>query len=137
MAGILQKRRVTFALVATFTILVLLLGFYHTNNFPISNERLQLAWKHQDHATEQNIESSKQHPTEQSTEHSTEQSTKHSTAQQKERLAYATFFASTVDHTDDLEADKYFQATRILVWHLLHKKETRAKEIDVVVLVCR
>lgn len=51
------------------------------------------------------------------------------------KLAYVTWLSGTVDQTDDLENDKYFVATRILLWHLLHNPATRTKGIDVVVMV--
>jgi len=50
-------------------------------------------------------------------------------------LAYVTWLSGTVDQTDDLENDKYFVATRILLWHLLHNPSTRTQGIDVVVMV--
>lgn len=49
--------------------------------------------------------------------------------------AYVTWLSGTVDQTDDLEHDKYFVATRILIWHLLHNPSTRTKDVDVVVMV--
>ena len=53
----------------------------------------------------------------------------------KERFAYVTFLSGTVDQEEDLEEDNYFIATRILVWQLLHKRQTRANGIDVIVMV--
>ncbi|KAJ4354628.1 uncharacterized protein N0V89_006365 [Didymosphaeria variabile] len=53
----------------------------------------------------------------------------------KGRFAYVTFLSGTVDGPKDLEEDNYFVATRILVWQLLHKPETRTNGIDVVVMV--
>lgn len=54
----------------------------------------------------------------------------------KERFAYVTFLSGTIDQESDLEEDNYFVATRILVWQLLHKPETRTTNgIDVVVMV--
>ncbi|KAF2447893.1 glycosyltransferase family 8 protein [Karstenula rhodostoma CBS 690.94] len=53
----------------------------------------------------------------------------------KERFAYVTFLSGTLDAPDDLDEDNYFVATRILVWQLLHKPETRTNGIDVVVMV--
>jgi alpha-N-acetylglucosamine transferase len=53
----------------------------------------------------------------------------------KERFAYVTFLSGTIEAPDDLEEDNYFVATRILVWQLLHKPETRTSGIDVVVMV--
>ena len=55
----------------------------------------------------------------------------------KEKLAYVTWLSGTIvdDDDEDLENDIYFQATRILVWQLLHVPETRTKDIDVVVMV--
>jgi alpha-N-acetylglucosamine transferase len=52
-----------------------------------------------------------------------------------EKLAYVTFLSGTLDQDEDLEADNYFLAIRILVWQLLHNLETRTKDIDVVVMV--
>jgi hypothetical protein len=52
-----------------------------------------------------------------------------------EKLAYVTFLSGTLDQDEDLEADNYFVAIRILVWQLLHNLETRTKGIDVVVMV--
>ncbi|CAI6251076.1 unnamed protein product [Periconia digitata] len=56
--------------------------------------------------------------------------------QGNEKLAYAVLLSGTVDSAqgDDLENDKYFVATRILLWQLLHVPESRTK-FDVVVLV--
>lgn len=54
----------------------------------------------------------------------------------EERLAFAMFFSSTVDQTEDLANDKYFISARMLVWQLLHSPRTRSRRpIDVVVLV--
>lgn len=53
----------------------------------------------------------------------------------KERFAYVTFLSGTLDQEDDLENDNYFVATRILVWQLLHKPQTRTNGIDVIVMV--
>ncbi|KAF2820521.1 nucleotide-diphospho-sugar transferase [Ophiobolus disseminans] len=57
--------------------------------------------------------------------------------EEKEKLAYLTLLSGTVvkDGDEDLENDNYFQATRILVWQLLHLPETRTKGIDVIVMV--
>ena len=52
----------------------------------------------------------------------------------EERLAYVTFLSATVDSGDDLEADNYLQAVRILIWQLKHNPKTRTKH-DVVVMV--
>lgn len=53
----------------------------------------------------------------------------------KERFAYVTFLSGAIDAPNDLEEDNYFVATRILVWQLLHKAETRSNGIDVIVMV--
>ncbi|KAL5115571.1 hypothetical protein ACEQ8H_006547 [Pleosporales sp. CAS-2024a] len=53
----------------------------------------------------------------------------------REKLAYVTFLSGTLDQNEDLEADNYFVAIRILVWQLLHNLDTRTKNIDVVVMV--
>lgn len=54
-----------------------------------------------------------------------------------EKLAYVTWLSSTVAEKDDqdMSKDVYFIGTRILVWQLLHYEKTRARGIDVVVLV--
>jgi alpha-N-acetylglucosamine transferase len=52
----------------------------------------------------------------------------------EEKLAYVTFLSGTVDSGDDLEADNYLQAVRILIWQLKHNPNTRTKH-DVVVMV--
>ncbi|KAF2712835.1 glycosyltransferase family 8 protein [Pleomassaria siparia CBS 279.74] len=52
-----------------------------------------------------------------------------------EKLAYAIFLSGTLDQDEDLENDDFFVAVRIVVWQLLHKKDTRALGIDVVVIV--
>ncbi|KAF2115052.1 nucleotide-diphospho-sugar transferase [Lophiotrema nucula] len=56
---------------------------------------------------------------------------------QNETLAYVTWLSSTVAQKDGQkpEDDVYFIGTRILVWQLLHYEPTKAKGIDVVVLV--
>ncbi|KAF2729608.1 nucleotide-diphospho-sugar transferase, partial [Polyplosphaeria fusca] len=51
-----------------------------------------------------------------------------------DKLAYVTFLSGTVDQDEDLEADNYFVAVRILIWQLVHNPETRTKH-DVVVMV--
>jgi alpha-N-acetylglucosamine transferase len=46
------------------------------------------------------------------------------------------FFSSTEYQSEDLDADKYFQSARMLVWQLLHSPRTRSRRpIDVVVIV--
>jgi alpha-N-acetylglucosamine transferase len=52
----------------------------------------------------------------------------------EEKLAYVTFLSGTVDSGDDLEADNYLQAVRILIWQLKHNPSTRTTH-DVVVMV--
>ncbi|KAJ4296397.1 hypothetical protein N0V90_006442 [Kalmusia sp. IMI 367209] len=52
-----------------------------------------------------------------------------------ERFAYVTFLSGAFDEDDNIEKDNYFVATRILVWQLLHKAETRTNGIDVIVMV--
>ena len=58
-----------------------------------------------------------------------------SNSHKREGFTYVTFLSGTVDQEEDLEEDKYFIATRILVWQLLHKPQTRANGIDVIVMV--
>ncbi|PVH94730.1 glycosyltransferase family 8 protein [Periconia macrospinosa] len=54
----------------------------------------------------------------------------------EEKLAFAMFFSSTVDQTEDLANDKYFISARMLVWQLLHSPRTRSRRnVDVVILV--
>lgn len=50
------------------------------------------------------------------------------------KSAIATFLDGSIDDDDDLENDKYFVAVRILIWQLVHVKETKTKH-DVVVIV--
>lgn len=52
-----------------------------------------------------------------------------------EKLSYVTFLSGTLDQDEDLEADNYFDAIRILVWRLLHNLETHSMDIDFVVMV--
>ncbi|KAI9662962.1 MAG: hypothetical protein M1821_008009 [Bathelium mastoideum] len=57
---------------------------------------------------------------------------------ESEKLAYATFLAGTVADADDSddENDRYFVATRILAWQLLHSSVTRTnRPIPFLVLV--
>ncbi|KAF2474224.1 nucleotide-diphospho-sugar transferase [Lindgomyces ingoldianus] len=55
----------------------------------------------------------------------------------KEKLAYVTWLSSTVvgENSENLDEDKYFIGTRILVWQLLHYSKTKTDGIDVVVVV--
>ncbi|KAI9157886.1 hypothetical protein HJFPF1_05870 [Paramyrothecium foliicola] len=58
------------------------------------------------------------------------------TSTSTDRFAYVTFLTSTVDGgSEDLDADVYFIATRILVWQLLHDHDTKTSGHDVIVLV--
>ncbi|KAF2640469.1 nucleotide-diphospho-sugar transferase [Massarina eburnea CBS 473.64] len=53
-----------------------------------------------------------------------------------EKLAFAMFFSSTEDQSEDLAVDNYFISARMLVWQLLHSPKTRnRRHIDVVVIV--
>jgi alpha-N-acetylglucosamine transferase len=60
-------------------------------------------------------------------------------APDEERYAYVTWLSSTVDadsdNADDLDADIYFVATRILVWQILHDPTTKTSNADMVVMV--
>ncbi|KAH9872769.1 hypothetical protein J1614_005163 [Plenodomus biglobosus] len=49
--------------------------------------------------------------------------------------AFVTWFSGDGNMDRPLEDDRYFIATRILVWQLLHNPSTRTKDIDVVVMV--
>jgi len=55
------------------------------------------------------------------------------TFHQHEKRAYAIWFTSDGKEDDDLEADNYFLAVRILVWQLLHVKESKTK-YDVIIM---
>ena len=52
----------------------------------------------------------------------------------KEKLAYVIWLSGAGVKGDDIDHDNYFIAVRILVWQLLHVKETKTKH-DVVVMV--
>ena len=100
-------RGLLLTIVAAFAITLLLFGIHQTSNVEISRERISIGWK--------NNGSPPSH--------------------KDEKLAYAIFLSGTLDQDEDLEEDKYFVAVRIAIWQLVHKKDTRACGIDVVVMV--
>jgi alpha-N-acetylglucosamine transferase len=54
----------------------------------------------------------------------------------QERYAYVTWLSSPGNgDSDDLDADLYFVATRILVWQILHDPSTKTSIADMVVMV--
>ncbi|ORY10660.1 nucleotide-diphospho-sugar transferase [Clohesyomyces aquaticus] len=69
--------------------------------------------------------------------HSWDQSIVHGSSNVTGKYAYVTWLSGTIvgPESEDLDNDKYFVATRILVWQLLHSPKTRSEGIDVVVAV--
>ena len=119
-----SQRRALLAVTATFTIVLLLFAVHRTSTFVVARKH-SIEEKNKAEAEAAKI-------AEQKNRNKVVPSTK-----AHEKLAYAIFLSGTLDQNEDLDEDKYFVAVRIAIWQLVHKKDTRASGIDVVVMVGR